>query len=82
MTKQMEYIVWVDVRSEEKWMGYDGIVLYLAKITTLGFFISENSKVLCVAQSVEKATGHYSDIIFIPKNCIVSRQVIKKRKKK
>lgn len=92
MNKQRECIVWLDAHSDDPWYDVDDIVIDLIEVETLGFCVGETSKVLCIAQSLCDICATSTDAdrdklmccarIFIPKNCIISREDIIVEKKK
>lgn len=65
---------WVDSRSEDNWIEQEDVKPQLATITTLGCVVKETDKILCIAASVDDATGQVSGIMHIPKQCILSRR--------
>lgn len=64
---------WVDARSEDGWTEQRDVEPQGARIRTLGHCVKETDEVLCVAASVDDVTGQVSGIMFIPKQCILSR---------
>ena len=64
---------WVDARSQDGWTEQRDVESRVARITTLGHCVKETDEVLCVAASVDDVTGQVSGIMFIPKQCILSR---------
>jgi hypothetical protein len=74
--KQRVEIDWVDARSDDGWTEQSDLDVRTAAITTLGRVAEETEEVLCIASSIEKHTGQLSGIMFIPKPCIITRQII------
>lgn len=75
MEVEMKLVVvdWLDSRSDDGWTEQDSLEMRVAEITTVGQVAKETEDVLCVASSVDAATGQLSGIMFIPKCCIVKR---------
>lgn len=73
-----EEVTWLDSRSDDGWTEQESLDMQVAKITTVGHVAKETAEVLCIASSMDEHTGQASGIMFIPKQCIISRWVIEK----
>ncbi len=76
MSKQLQRIIWKDARSEDGWTERGDIDMHVARITTLGHVVDEDSDVVCIASSQDARTSQYSGIMVIPVSCILSRKEI------
>jgi hypothetical protein len=71
-----EICCWLDARSDDGWTEQTDLDMRVAKITTLGFVVQETEEVLCIAASLDERTGQVSGIMYIPKQCVLSRRSI------
>lgn len=72
----IEHIVWKDSRTVDGWVNTNNIDLRACEIVSCGYIVTEDDETVCIAQSMCKTTSQYCNFMYIPKVCIVSRQIL------
>ena len=80
--KDIIEIQWVDAESDDVWRDIaEHEASDLAKITTVGYLLSENEKIIRLAQNIDETNNKTSMVMSIPKAWILSRRVVRRGKK-
>lgn len=77
--KDIIALEWIDAESDDAWRDIaEHESSDLARIESVGFLLSENEKVIRLAQNIDQTNGKASMVITIPRAWIVSRKVVKR----
>lgn len=80
--KDIIEIQWVDAESDDVWRDIaEHEASDLAKIRTVGYLLSENEKIIRLAQNIDETNNKTSMVMSIPKAWILSRRVVRRGKK-
>lgn len=72
----IEIVVWNDAHAlEHEWTEQKDVECKPLVVTSIGFVVAENELGICLALD-QSEDGYYNGIGFIPKSCVVSRQVL------
>jgi hypothetical protein len=75
-------LTWIDAESDDAWRDIDEHKSSdLARIHTIGWLLSEDERMIRLAQNIDATNGKASMVMTIPKAWIVSRKVVKRGKK-
>lgn len=75
--KVFEAVTWEDHSSGGAWVSDDAINLIPPKVTSVGFVLVEDKKLLVLAQAYEPETKQSFNRSYILKKCITKRRRIR-----